>query len=174
LTPTLFLGYTTSGHFAANVTAPITTTTKPTTPPTTTPPPVQSITGPSWTGQGRYTISTSASTKAKTYTIQGTADFGSSGFFAISGTITTVGSKSGQATGKLTLSNSKGTLVLSVTGATQSANAAIPAKFTYKVVSGTGFFAHYAGAGSVQMTTPLFLGYDDRGQFTVAVKPTAV
>jgi hypothetical protein len=172
LNATLFMGYTTSGHLDITTTAPITvvtTPTKPTTP--TTPPPVQTTTGPSWTGQGRYTMTTSG---AKTYTLEGTADFPNSTFFTVSGTIQTVGAKAGQATGKITLSSPDGTLVLAVTGPTQSANSALPAKLTYKVVSGNGLFAHYAGQGTIQISTPLFLGYTDRGQFSVAVKPTAV
>jgi hypothetical protein len=162
----LFSGYDNAGHFSTTVAAPVTTSTSPT-------PPVTTTTGPSWTGQGRYTLATVSSTKVKTYTLQGTADFGSSQFFAISGTVQTVGSKAGEATGKVTLSSTKGTLVLSVSGPAQAANSALPAKLTYKVVSGTGFFAHYAGQGSLQMSQQLFIGYDDRGQFSVAVKPTA-
>jgi hypothetical protein len=138
-----------------------------------TPPPVHTITGPSWTGHGRFAIATPKGSTAKTYTFQGSADFGSSGFFAITGTLQTVGNKSGQATGKITLSDHRGTLVLAVTGSTQSANSALPAKFTYKVVSGTGFFAHYAGQGSIQLSAPLWPGYDDKGHFDVAVKPNA-
>ena len=42
----------------------------------------------------------------------------SHGFFAISGSVTTVGSKSGQATGTIKLSDPRGTLTLSLTGAT--------------------------------------------------------
>jgi hypothetical protein len=172
--PTLFPGYDDAGHVDFTTTAPVTTVTKAPPPPVKPPPATTTITGPSWTGQGRYTIATNASTKVKTYTFQGTAAFGSSGFFAISGSIQTVGSKAGTSTGRITLSDPRGTLVLSVTSTAQSANAAIPAKFTYKVVSGTGFFAHYAGQGTFQLTTPLFIGYDDRGQFTVAVKPTSL
>jgi hypothetical protein len=173
ITPQLFAGDSAAGHFSVTTTAPVNTTTVPTTPKPPTPPPVQTTTGPSWTGQGRYTLAKNTTTSAKTYTLQGSADFGSSGFFAIGGTIQTVGNKAGQATGRITLSNSRGTLTLQVTGPTQAKNAGVPSSFTYKVLSGTGFFAHYAGQGTFQISTPLFLGYDDKGQFQVAVKPTS-
>jgi DNA/RNA endonuclease YhcR with UshA esterase domain len=171
----LWPGFTDSGHFDVSATAPVGTITTPpptTKPPTTKPPTTQTTTGPSWTGQGRYTLTTNSSTKVQTYALQGTADFGSSGYFAIGGTIQTVGNKSGQATGKVTLSDPRGTLTLSVTSATQSANSGLPAKLTYTVVSGTGFFAHYAGKVSVQISVSLFLGYDNAGHFDVAVKPS--
>jgi hypothetical protein len=170
LSPTLFPGFDDAGHFAASATAPVGGVTTPKPP---TPPPAHSTTGPSWTGQGRWTSTTKSTTRVKTYTLQGSADFGRSGFFAIGGSLQTVGSKAGHATGRITLSDHRGTLVIAVTGSAQSANAALPAKFTYKVVSGTGFFAHYSGQGTLQISTPLFIGLSNRGQFSVAVKPTS-
>ncbi len=167
----LFLGDDDRGNFAVTSTMPKVTSTLP--PPPTKPPTVTTITGPSWTGQGRYTIAAAKGSTANTYTFQGTADFGSSGFFAVGGTIQAVGDKSGQATGKIILSDPRGTLTLEVTGPTQSAKSALPAKFTYKVVSGTGFFSHYAGTGTVQLVASLFSGYDDKGHFDVAVKPNS-
>jgi DNA/RNA endonuclease YhcR with UshA esterase domain len=168
VSPTLFPGIDDRGNFTISGTTP-----KVTVPVPPTPTPGHTITGPSWTGQGRFAVSIVKSTAAKAFTIQGSADFGSSGFFAITGSIQTVGNKSGQATGKITLSDHRGTLVLAVTGSTQSANSGLPAKFTYKVVSGTGFFAHYAGQGTVQLAAPFWPGYSDKGHFTIAVKPTA-
>jgi hypothetical protein len=134
---------------------------------------VQTTLGPSWTGQGRYTLATKTN-NVKAYTLQGSADFGKSGFFAIGGTIQTVGNVvSGKATGQITLSNPRGKLVLSVTGPTQTRNAGLPTTFTYKVVSGTGFFAHYVGQGTLQISAQPFAGYTDKGHFNVAVKPTS-
>jgi hypothetical protein len=134
---------------------------------------VKTITGPSWTGHGRYTVTTPDVGAGRTYQLQGSADFGKSGFFAVKGSIQTVGnSKTGQAHGRITLSDRRGTLTLQLTGPTQSSNAALPAKFTYKVVSGTGFFAHYAGQGVIQLSVPLWPGYDDKGHFDMAVKPS--
>ena len=169
LSPTLFAGYTDRGNFTISATAPSVTTTK-----TPTPTPSTTTTlGPSWNGQGRFSMSTVSSTRVKSYALDGTADFGTSGFFAISGTIQSVGNKSGQATGRVTLSSNRGRLVLSVTGATQSANSALPSKLTYRVLSGTGFFAHYAGQGTFQIVNQVWPGYSDKGHFSVAVKPTS-
>jgi hypothetical protein len=145
-----------------------------TTPPPQTTPPAQTTTGPSWTGQGRYTLATNRANNVSTYALQGSADFGRSGFFAVGGTIQTVGNvASGRATGRITLSDPRGTLVLSLTGPIQSRNAGLPGTFTYKVVSGTGFFAHYAGQGTFQISAPLTPGNTDKGHFDVAVRPTS-
>jgi hypothetical protein len=173
VTVTLFPGLTTSGNFTINGAVPkvSTTTPPPTTKPPTTKPPTVITTGPSWMGHGRYTV-TRGSNNVRIYTLQGSADFGSSGYFAIGGSIQTVGSKTGQATGKVTLGDKRGTLTLQVTGPTQSANSGLPAKFTYKVLSGTGYFAHYAGTGTIQLTAALWSGYTDKGHFDIAVKPT--
>jgi hypothetical protein len=154
------------GHFTVTATAPVGTV-------PTTPPPVQTTLGPSWTGQGRYTLATKAN-NVKAYTLQGSADFGKTGFFAIGGTIQTIGNvASGRAAGQITLSSPRGKLVLQVTGPTQSRNAGLPTTFTYRVVSGTGFFAHYVGQGTIQISATLFAGYTDKGHFNVAVKPTS-
>jgi hypothetical protein len=40
-------------------------------------------------------------------------------------------------------------------------------------VSGTGFFARYAGQGTVQISVQLFAGYSDKGHFEVAVRPAS-
>jgi hypothetical protein len=170
LSTDLFLGYTDRGHFAMSATAPVATPTAQTPPPTTKPT-AQTAAAPSWTGQGRYTLTTNRANNVKTYTLQGSANFGSAGYFGIGGTIQTVGNvASGQATGRITLSDPRGTLILSVTGPTQTRNAGLPTTFTYKVVSGTGYFAHYVGQGTLQLAAPLFPGYADKGHFDIAVR----
>jgi hypothetical protein len=174
LAPELFAGYADRGHVALTATAPVAVQTVPTPPPAKSPPPVPTTAGPPWVGQGRFTVATNRATGAKTLTLEGSADFGGSGFFTIGGTVTTVGNvASGHATGRITLSNPRGTLVLALTGPAQSRNAGLPSTFTYRVVSGTGFFAHYAGQGSFQIAAPPFPGLTDRGHFDVAVRPAA-
>jgi hypothetical protein len=172
MSATFFIESTDHGQFALKSAAPVGATPTPTPSPAPAPSPSPTTTGPSWTGQGRYSI-VSATGGAKTYTLQGSADLGSSGFFAVSGTVTSVGIRAGQATGRITLSNPRGTLTLSLVGPTQSANSKLPPSFTYKVVSGTGFFAHYVGRGTFQLAATLFTGYTDKGHFAVAVKPTS-
>ncbi|HEY1377195.1 MAG TPA: hypothetical protein VGF55_10400 [Gemmataceae bacterium] len=163
-----FPGYTDRGHVTVSATAPVAPR-----PTAQSPPPVPTTTGPSWTGQGRYTLATNRTTGARTFTLEGSAYFGNSGYFAMTGTVTTVGNvASGQATGRITLTDPRGTLVLALTGPTQTRNAWLPGTFTYRVVSGTGFFAHYAGQGTFQISAPLFPGVPDRGHFDVAVRPT--
>ena len=56
----------------------------------------------------------------------------------------------------------------SLTGPTQSANSGVPATFNYKVLSGTGLFAHDSGTGTIRVSPTLFPGIDDRGNFTVS------
>jgi hypothetical protein len=166
LAPQLFLGYSDRGHFTASATAPVGI-------PPATKPPVQTTTGTSWHGQGRYTSVLNRTTGVRTYSFEGSANFGSAGHFAVGGSIQTVGNvATGRATGRITLSDRRGTLVLALTGPAQSRNASLPSSYTYRVLSGTGFFARYAGQGTVQLSAPLFPGYTDRGHFEIAVKPT--
>ena len=148
--------------FDMTATAPVARTTGP-----TTPPPVQTTIGPSWHGQGRFTVATNRTTNVRAFSLQGTADFGSSGFFAIAGTLQTVGNvASGHATGRITLTDRRGTLVLSLTGPTQTRNAGLPTSFSYKVVSGTGFFAHYVGKGRFSPPQCFSRGMTTRGNST--------
>jgi hypothetical protein len=173
---TFFIESTDHGQFSLKAAVPVGATPTPTPTPSPTPAPApgpsSTTTGPSWTGQGRYTLA-NATGGTKTYTLQGSADFGSNMFFAVSGTVTSVGTKAGQATGRVTLNNPRGMLTLSLVGPTQSANSKLPPSFTYKVLSGTGFFAHYVGQGTFQLAASLFSGYTDKGHFAVAVKPTS-
>jgi hypothetical protein len=126
--------------------------------------------GPSWQGHGRYTIATAAS-GVRTYQLQGSAAFGKQGFFAIKGSVQTVGNKAGHAHGRITLSDRRGTLTLDLTGGTQAARSGLPTKFTYKVVSGTGYFAHYGGTGTIQLAAVNWPGWPDKGHFDMALKP---
>lgn len=128
------------------------------------------IISPSWVGHGRFTT-TRASTGVVTYQFQGSADFGRQGFFAIKGSIQTVGNRAGQAKGRITLSDRRGTLTMDVAGPTQAARSGLPKTFNYKIVSGTGFFGRYAGTGSIQLSAALFFGYSDKGHFDMVLKP---
>jgi hypothetical protein len=128
---------------------------------------------PSLTTHGRFTATSPVSGTGKSYTFDGSVQFGNLGFFAVKGSIQTVGNiRSGQAHGRITLTSGRGTLTLDLTGPTQTSFAALPTKFNYKVVSGTGVFAHYAGQGTVQLSTQLFLGYSTRGHFDMLIRPT--
>lgn len=186
---TLFAGYDNIGHITltsgsvASTTAPAatTTTSTTTTPPRTTPPPTtsprptttpsQTYRSTSWQGQGRYTLTTNASTGVKTYNFEGTADLGNSNFFSMKGSIQTVGNvASGMAKGRLTLTSSKGTLIIDVTGPTQTRNSALPTTLNYRIVSGTGYFAGASGSASALLKATLFLGYTDKGAFSFAAK----
>jgi hypothetical protein len=129
------------------------------------------IASPSWAGQGRYTT-TRASTGVVTYQVQGSADYGRQGFFAIKGTIQTVGNKAGQAKGRITLSDRRGTLTLNLVGPTQPARSGMPTRFTYKVVSGTGFFARYGGQGAIQLATAMWSGFTDKGHIDMSLRAT--
>jgi hypothetical protein len=170
LSTSLFLGFNDRGQFTIHATAPTSAHPVVTPPPPTT---GHTVAGPSWLGHGRFAFATVKATSARSYAFQGSADFGKLGYFAISGSITTVGSKAGHASGRLILRSSRGTLTLSITGPTQAARSALPSRLTYTVVSGTGVFAHYAGHGTVQLSAKLFSGFANKGHFDVAVRPTA-
>lgn len=132
--------------------------------------PVTKIASPSWVGHGRYTT-TRASTGVVTYHLQGSADFGRQGFFAIKGSVQTVGNRAGQAKGRITLSDRRGVLTIDLLGPSQAARSGLPRTFTYKIVSGTGFFARYGGTGTIQLAASMFFGYSDRGHFDMVLRP---
>ena len=54
----------------------------------------------------------------------------------------------GHAGGTLTLSNSKGTLTLGLTGPLQSGFSPLPGQFDYEITGGTGAFANATGQGT--------------------------
>jgi hypothetical protein len=137
---------------------------------TTTTTVVKTVASPSWQGHGRYTNTTDAKTGVVTYQLQGSADFGKAHFFAIKGAIQTDGNKAGHAHGRITLSDRRGKLTIDIVGPTQKAHAGLPSKFAYRIVSGTGFFAHYAGTGTIQLAAPFWPGYTDKGHFDIAMK----
>jgi hypothetical protein len=128
------------------------------------------IISPAWVGHGRFTT-TRAATGVVTYQLQGSADYGRQGFFAIKGSVQTVGNRAGQAKGRITLSDRRGTLTMEVVGATQAARSTLPKTFNYRILSGTGFFARYGGTGTIQLSAAMFFGYTDKGHFDMTLKP---
>ncbi len=57
----------------------------------------------------------------------------------------------GHAGGTLTLSDSKGTLTLGLTGPLQSGFSPLPDQFDYEITGGTGAFAHATGRGTASL-----------------------
>ncbi len=134
---------------------------------------VATVAVPSLAAHGRFTVTAPNVGAGRPYTFNGSVEFGGLGFFTIKGSITSVGNiRTGQAHGRITISNRRGTLTLDLTGPTQAANASLPTKFTYKVVSKTGVFASYGGQGTIQLATHMFVGYANRGHFDMIVRAT--
>lgn len=84
--------------------------------------------------------------------------FNGSGKTKALGTLTLTGNvrlpgfvANGKANGRLTLANSKGTIVLSVNGPPQSPGS-LPGTLSYSIVSGTGTYAHSTGKGQITVS----------------------
>jgi hypothetical protein len=85
-----------------------------------------------------------------TYNFKGTANLAGMGQVHVTGTIHSVGFViTGQATGFLTFSNSRGSVTIALTGPLQAGFSALPTTFSYHVVAHTGAFAHLSAQGTL-------------------------
>ena len=83
----------------------------------------------------------------------GTASLEIMGQVDVKGTIQGIGfTKTGRATGKLTLTNSQGSVTLSLTSPVQHGYVPLPTQFQYKVIGSTGAYKALNKSGSIDLT----------------------
>jgi hypothetical protein len=106
----------------------------------------------------------------QTFHFQGTADLATVGHVAVSGQVGSVGFiMMGHATGTLTLSNTRGSVTISFTGPAQPGFSALPHHFAYRVIGGTGAYAHFTAHGTLYLALfPAAGGTFAHGAFRMA------
>ena len=119
-----------------------------------------------------------------TYTFTGTGSVTPLGSDTLTGSLTTPGFiLNGLEKGSLTLTNSKGTVTISLSGpAVSPIAAATPTfKLTYAITGGTGAYKNLRGIGTATLALhptlpppPLVFGVTQVGQFTLALKAGTV
>jgi hypothetical protein len=103
-------------------------------------------------GHGLYRIKDLSPDAGTTYHLAGHANVGLLGHVTVDGTLHSTGFiQNGRATGRLTLSNGQGSVVLQLTGPKQPGNAALPEVFHFAVVSATGTYRGLARTGSITL-----------------------
>jgi hypothetical protein len=129
-------------------------------------------------GSGAYSnpvnMSSLSADQLTTYNFNGTANLAQMGAVKVTGTIHAVGFVfSGQATGKLTFTTSKGSVTVQLTGAIQQGFSPLPEHFSYKVVSHTGSaYAALADSGTLTLNlTPNAVNFQPQAQggFTLKI-----
>jgi hypothetical protein len=106
-------------------------------------------------GSGGYTTAPIIPDVGITYNLQGKAKLATLGDVSVTGSVHTTGFfgllPKGHAGGELTFSNGKGSVTIELTGPPQGGFSPLPRKFDYKVVSGTGAYAHLSDHGSLTL-----------------------
>lgn len=113
------------------------------------------------TGKGKadYTVS-SSSTSGDTYTLTGSIKLHKEGSFSVTGTIDVTGTS--HATGSLVLTDSEGTIDVSLRGTSASSADKAPTSFRYIITGGTGAYSDMTGAGEVHTRfVPASTGSED-------------
>jgi hypothetical protein len=111
-------------------------------------------------GSGSYSVGRIIPDLGTTFNLKGTADLAALGHVSVTGSVHSLGFiATGHAGGELTFSNGKGTVTVELTGPQQGGFSALPQKFAYRVVSGTGAYAHLSDHGSLTLVlTPAPVG----------------
>jgi hypothetical protein len=108
-----------------------------------------------------------------TYNLKGTANLAGMGQVTVSGTIHSVGFViTGQATGFITFSNSRGSVTIALTGPLQAGFSALPPTFSYHVVAHTGAFANLSAQGFLALqVVPQTFNYipQPQGSFALSI-----
>jgi len=104
-------------------------------------------------GQAFYVVDQPNPDVGKTFHIVGTAGVLDHGEFLVTGTLQSVGSVAdGEAEGKLTFRNARGSFTIEVQGPMQPGFATLPQQFQYHVIGGTGAYAHLQAQGDIVLT----------------------
>src|SRR4051794_5793798 len=103
--------------------------------------------------QGTVTTDTRAPDLGTDYLFQGTAHLAGLGDTTVTGFIRALGLvRFGDAQGRLTFANARGSVTVSLVGPEQAGLSALPSAFTFKVVAATGDFAGVAEQGTLALT----------------------
>jgi hypothetical protein len=119
-------------------------------------------------GSASFVESTVHSVMGNQFTLTGSSlELRGLGKFTLSGSIyTDPATVSGDTTGQLILTNSKGTITVSLTGVPETGASLPPTKFTYTVTGGTGSYQKVSGSGKVQASyslAPVAYGQPEQG-----------
>lgn len=103
------------------------------------------------TATGTYALAPTAATDiGARYVFNGSGKLGDVGEAKLTGLVTLPGFiANGHAAGTLTLSNSKGTVTLKVTGPAEKAFSPFPTSLSFEITGGTGAYADYLGGGNI-------------------------
>jgi hypothetical protein len=108
-----------------------------------------------------------------TYNLDGSASLAGLGQVTVTGTLHGVGFVlSGQATGQLTFTNTKGSVTIQLTGPLQEGFQPLPEAFSYTVVAHTGAYKNVTDHGMLTLVVPpTTSGYviSGQGPFTLAI-----
>jgi hypothetical protein len=124
------------------------------------------------TGAGSY-VGNSLVVDAGTYDkLTGTVELPKVGSFTLTGSIQGVGMiAKGRATGELVLTNSHGSITVSLQGPAQTGFSALPGEFAYTVSGATGEYARLFGrSGAMSLSllpAPTAFGVPPQGAFTL-------
>jgi hypothetical protein len=121
-------------------------------------------------GAGTYTSGHSVPDVGQTYQFDGTADLAALGNVTVKGGLHSVGFVAqGEATGRLTFTNAKGSVTVELVGPVQAGFAVLPERFTYQVVNSSGAFKNLRDHGTLQLQLkPAASG--DNGTFQVQLQ----
>ena len=99
---------------------------------------------------GTYSMPMMNPDAGKRYVFKGSGKPAGFGLMQLSGSIQTPGNMgSGQAHGSLVMTNSHGTLKISVTGPTEPGFGPLPTTLSYRITGGTGAYAGASGSGTI-------------------------
>jgi hypothetical protein len=111
------------------------------------------ITSLNGVAQGTYSAVRSNPDFGTSYTLKGTINITGLGSYNLAGSVQSLGNVAvGQAQGQLVISNSLGSITLSITGPQQKGFAALPGTFSCSVVNATGVFSPATLVNSFQLT----------------------
>jgi hypothetical protein len=102
---------------------------------------------------GTYTTPFAVPDVGRNYHFQGSGTAGALGNVTATGSVTLPGFiASGRATGKLTLTNSQGSVTLLLAGPVEPGFGAFPSTLSYAIASGTGAYAGDTASGTIAAT----------------------